>query len=79
MKNDIHLETSSAFDIPIIRKLEENGSINKDVFVLCNGYKKSIYTQYIMEMIEDGFKNVIPILDNMNELQAYAPVYSKKN
>ncbi|MBK7970049.1 MAG: arginine decarboxylase [Bacteroidetes bacterium] len=78
LKNDIHLETSSAFDIPIIRKLEENGSINKDVFVLCNGYKKSIYTQYIMEMIEDGFKNVIPILDNMNELQAYAPVYSKK-
>jgi arginine decarboxylase len=78
LKNDIHLETSSAFDIPIIRKLEENGSINKDVFVLCNGYKKSIYTQYIMEMIEDGFKNVIPILDNMNELHAYEPVYSKK-
>ncbi len=78
LKNDIHLETSSAFDIPIIRKLEEIGSINKDVFVLCNGYKKSIYTQYIMEMIEDGFKNVIPILDNMNELHAYEPVYSKK-
>src|SRR6187402_3496416 len=66
LKNDIHLETSSAFDIPIIRKLEENGSINKEVFTLCNGYKKPVYTEYICNMIKDGFTNVIPILDNMN-------------
>ncbi len=71
LKNDIHLETSSAFDIPIIRKLHGDGRINKEIFVLCNGYKKSAYTQNIIDMIADGFTNVIPILDNKNELLAY--------
>lgn len=76
LKNDIHLETSSAFDIPIIRKLEENGTITKEIQVICNGYKKSAYTENITQMLEDGFSNVIPILDNMNELQAYEKHYS---
>ena len=78
LKNDIHLETSSAFDIPIIRKLYENGQITKDVYILCNGYKKPVYTQYICDLINDGFTNVIPILDNMNELQAYEKIYNKQ-
>jgi len=78
LKNDIHLETSSAFDIPIIRKLHEDGKINKDIFVLCNGYKKAAYTQNILDMIEDGFTNLIPILDNKNELQAYEKVLAKR-
>ena len=78
LKNDIHLETSSAFDIPIIRKLEENGTITKDIQVLCNGYKKQLYTESIIEMLEDGFTNVIPILDNMNEIQSYEKLYSKQ-
>jgi len=76
-KNDIHLETSSAFDIPIIKNLEERGKVNKDVFVLCNGYKRPVYTQHIQELIQDGFTNVIPILDNMNELQSYESIYKK--
>lgn len=76
LKNDIHLETSSAFDIPIIRKLEENGNITKEIQVICNGYKKSGYTDNIIQMLEDGFTNVIPILDNMNELHAYEKYYS---
>ncbi|MFN9595736.1 MAG: arginine decarboxylase [Bacteroidota bacterium] len=74
-KNDIHLETSSAFDIPIIRNLEERGKINKEVFVLCNGFKRPVYTQNIKELIQDGFTNVIPILDNMNELASYEDIY----
>jgi arginine decarboxylase len=78
LKNDIHLETSSAFDIPIIRNLYENGKIGKDVIVLCNGYKKAAYTDNIMQMIEDGFTNVLPILDNVNELEAYEKIYSKQ-
>src|SRR4030095_15589539 len=78
LKNDIHLETSSAFDIPIIKKLFEDGKITKDIFVLCNGYKKKAYTQYIMELIESGFSNIIPILDNKNELQAYEKVSLKQ-
>ncbi len=71
LKNDIHLETSSAFDIPIIKSLAEQGKINKEIFVLCNGYKRPVYQQYIVDLIKKGFINVIPILDNMNELPYY--------
>ncbi|MDQ3049493.1 MAG: arginine decarboxylase [Bacteroidota bacterium] len=78
LKNDIHIETSSAFDIPIIRKLNEDGKIEKSIFVLCNGYKKSAYTQNIIDLIEDGFTNVIPILDNKKELEAYENIAVKK-
>jgi arginine decarboxylase len=71
LKNDIHIETSSAFDIPIIHNLYETGKITKDIFIVCNGYKRPAYTEYISELINDGFTNVIPILDNKNELEHY--------
>ncbi len=71
LKNDIHLETSSAFDIPIIRALYKEGKINKDVYILCNGYKREAYIKGIVELISDGFTNVIPILDNVEELPEY--------
>ncbi len=71
LKNNIHLETSSAFDIPIIKNLYQNQKINKDTFIICNGYKRASYTQMISELINDGFQNVIPVLDNKNEITAY--------
>jgi len=77
LKNDIHLETSSAFDIPIIKNLHENGKIDKKTFILCNGYKRPVYTQNICDLIEDGFDNVIPILDNVNELDSYSNLFRK--
>ncbi|MEO8146579.1 MAG: arginine decarboxylase [Bacteroidia bacterium] len=78
LKNDVHIETSSGFDIPIIRNLIENGKANKEVYILCNGFKKETYTQGIIDLIKDDFTNVIPILDNMNELNAYEKVLKKK-
>lgn len=69
--NGCQIETSSAFDIPIIRSLHKKGKIDKDILVICNGFKRPLYTQYIGELINDGFKNCIPILDNMNELDYY--------
>ena len=37
MKNDIHLETSSAYDIHIINALYDSGVIDKDRYIICNG------------------------------------------
>ncbi|MFC2186405.1 arginine decarboxylase [Peijinzhouia sedimentorum] len=71
LKNDIHIETSSAFDIPIIRRLHEEGKINKNTFILCNGFKRPLYTEYISDLINDGFSRCIPILDNLKELDYY--------
>lgn len=77
LKNDIHIETSSGFDIAIIRALIEEGKVNKDVYILCNGFKKETYTEGIIDLINDDFTNVIPILDNMNELKAYEDALKK--
>ncbi|NJN41347.1 MAG: arginine decarboxylase [Flammeovirgaceae bacterium] len=71
LKNDVHIETSSSFDIPIVRQLFQAGKINKNTFIICNGYKMPLYTQYISELLNDGFTNCIPILDSMSELSAY--------
>ena len=71
LSNDVHLETSSAYDLQIVKKLHENGSINKNIYIVCNGFKRPLYKKYISEIINDGFKNCIPVLDNLNEIDYY--------
>jgi arginine decarboxylase len=70
LKNDIHIETSSAFDIPIVRNLNEQGLFDKSRKVVCNGFKRPLYLENITGLINDGF-NCIPILDNLNEISYY--------
>jgi arginine decarboxylase len=71
LKNDIHIETSSAFDINIIEELYEQGLIDKDKYIICNGFKREKYLENITRLINNGFNNVIPILDNLKELDYY--------
>ncbi len=71
LKHDIHLETSFAYDIDIIKNLYQRKKISKDTFIICNGYKQKPYTQRIANLLNSGFKNVVPILDNTEELKAY--------
>ena len=71
LKNDVHLETSSAYDIPIIHKLFEEGKIDRNKYILFNGFKRDNYMEHISQLINDGFVNAIPILDNMKELNYY--------
>ncbi len=68
LKNDVHIETSSAFDIDIIRSLELENVVDKDLHVVCNGYKMPAYVERICDIINDGYENVIPVLDNVTEL-----------
>ncbi len=67
LKNDINLETSSAFDINLIQELHAQELIDKDKTIVCNGFKKDQYIENIVGIFNDGFRNVIPILDNKNE------------
>jgi arginine decarboxylase len=71
LSNNIHLETSSAYDLEIVRKLDKKGSINKDIYIVCNGFKRPLYKKYIAEIINDGFKNCIPVLDTLKEIDYY--------
>jgi arginine decarboxylase len=71
LQHDIHLETSFAYDIEIINSLFKKRKITKDTFIICNGFKQKSYTSRIARLINTGFKNVIPILDNKEELDRY--------
>jgi arginine decarboxylase len=68
LKNDIHIETSSAFDIDIVNNLKKEGKIKDTTFVICNGFKRDQYIKNIGELINSGHKNCIPIIDNYEEL-----------
>lgn len=68
LENNIHIETSSAFDINIVNALLETGKINKDTFVICNGFKREQYISNIADLINNKHKNCIPIIDNYEEL-----------
>lgn len=74
LKHEIHLETSYAYDLEIIKKLHEKKKINKDIYIICNGFKQPGYTRRIKSLLNTGFKNVIPVLDNKEELKAYKSV-----
>lgn len=69
MKNDVHIETSSAFDIDIVRNLYETGKLSAGKYVICNGFKPQQYIDNIAGLINEGMLNVIPIVDNTQELQ----------
>lgn len=68
LKHDVHLETSSAFDINIIEAMHEEGKLDKDTFIICNGFKRPQYVENIQNLIRQGYTNVLPILDNKFEL-----------
>ncbi|RMG27894.1 MAG: arginine decarboxylase [Bacteroidetes bacterium] len=71
LRNGAQLETSSAFDLPMIRMLYRAGHLDKNIRVICNGFKDYEYKQHIVDMIHDGFKNVMPVLDNKEEFNFY--------
>lgn len=68
LKNDIHIETSSAFDIDIVQNLKKEGKITDKTYVISNGFKRAQYITNIAKLINGGHKNCIPIIDNYEEI-----------
>ncbi|MHA7942921.1 arginine decarboxylase [Formosa sp. 3Alg 14/1] len=68
LKNDIHIETSSAFDIDIVENLKREGKITDETYVISNGFKREQYITNIARLINNGHKNAIPIIDNYEEI-----------
>ncbi|GAB5552255.1 MAG: decarboxylase [Saprospiraceae bacterium] len=71
LKHDVNLETSSAFDIDLIKRLYAKGKIDKEITIVCNGFKPINYLERIVELINMGFRNVIPVADNIDEIAYY--------
>ena len=68
LKNDIHIETSSAFDIDIVENLKKEGKIDNNTYVISNGFKRAQYIINIARLINNGHINAIPIIDNYEEI-----------
>lgn len=68
LNNNIHIETSSAFDINIVEHLKQEGKIKDDTYIICNGFKRDQYITNIARLINEGHRNCIPIIDNYEEI-----------
>ncbi len=71
LDHDAQLETSSAFDIELVRQLQKAGRIKKSHTIIHNGFKPDDYAQGIASLINDGFNHTIPVVDNELELSLY--------
>src|SRR6056300_1606943 len=69
LENEVHLETSSAFDINIVRNMAGKGLLPSDRHVVCNGYKTDRYLDNIAGLINDGYDNVVTVIDHVEELE----------
>lgn len=69
LKENINLETSSSFDIDLILNLYKKNKVNKNLILICNGYKTEEYLEKILTLHKLGFKNIIVVLDNKPELE----------
>lgn len=72
LKNDIHIETSSAFDVNIVENLIEEGLMNADQYVLCNGFKREEYVENIARLVNNGHRKTITIIDNYEEVDLFS-------
>ena len=69
LKQNVNLETSSAYDIDLILSLYRDKKIDKSRVIVHNGYKTDEYLAKILNLQEIGFKNNIIVLDSINELK----------
>ncbi len=67
LKNGVDIETSSAFDLDIIKTLEKQGKFNKNQHIVCNGFKNEAYVLKMNELVAEGFQNLTCVLDNPEE------------
>ena len=77
LKNGIHLETSSAFDLNLIEALFDQGMITKDQYIVSNGFKRRQYVVNLARMINNGFVNTIPVFDNYHEVDELSALIEK--
>lgn len=68
LKNNAQIETSSAFDLDLLNTLHQKDKFDKDKLIICNGYKTNEYAQKMADFVNRGFKNLICVLDNPDEL-----------
>lgn len=66
-----HYETSSAADVLIVQNGLHQGWLPRDRMVINNGFKppSSDYMRLIIQLRASGFENVIPVIEDLDEIQ----------
>ena len=77
VKEGVHIETSSSFDIDLILRLYKDGLIKKNQILVHNGYKTEDYLTKILKINKLGFKNSVTVLDSMEELDRLSKKISR--
>ncbi len=67
-----HYETSSPMDLQMARLHWKAGNLPSDRMILTNGFKTPAYVQNILQMRREGFKNIIPIIESVQEIAPFA-------
>ena len=78
LKHNSNIETSSEFDIEIIKALYKQGLLHEHVYVICNGYKTEGYIKRIKELLDLGFDRIIPVIDNFREFELLDEMIDQK-
>ena len=68
LREKVHIETSSSFDIDLIFRLFKEGELKKETIIIHNGYKTEDYLRKILKLQENGFYNSIIVLDSTKEI-----------
>jgi arginine decarboxylase len=77
MKHGVNLETSSSFDIDLIKRLYKKGEFDKSAIIVHNGFKTEEYIEKIFSLQDDGFTNSIIVLDSSKELDRIEKIRKK--
>jgi arginine decarboxylase len=64
-----HYETSATADVYIARQLWREGVLPQGRLICCNGSKEPAYLEGIAALRRDGCEHVVPILDDLEELE----------
>src|SRR6266508_6770506 len=62
-------ETSATADVLIAHHLWRQGTLADDRYLFCNGSKEDSYIDAIVALREAGYERIVPILDDLNELE----------
>jgi arginine decarboxylase len=73
LRSGAHYETSAAADVEIAHHLWRQGILPTDRLICCNGSKEPNYLGAIVDLRRDGCENLIPVLDDLDELAALLP------
>jgi arginine decarboxylase len=68
-----HYETSSAADVDIVRYCLDHDLMPHDRMTINNGFKVpgSDYAEHIIALRADGYENIIPVIEDEDELQPF--------